>query len=239
MITVSFTRLNRFMGISCVHNVICPLSAAKVCLLKAKPKIGIFAGTFDPVHDGHLAFARAALDHGLEKVMFLPEPRPRRKQGVKAMDHRAAMVQLAVQAEPQFGTIVLQQARFSPAETLPILQKRFKGYELVLLFGDDVIRYMVDHIASWPHIEDLARSASLLIAARHEDRAELIQKLEELRTDYDLPFRYEFVEPNRKNISSSKIRLAAKRHQPLVGLPPPVAGYITDHKLYASGEIIS
>lgn len=202
-------------------------------------RIGIYAGTFDPIHDGHLAFARAALEHGLEKVMFMPEPRPRRKQGVKALDHRTAMVQLAVADNARLGTIILHQARFSPAETLPVLRERFKGYELVLLFGDDVIRYMVDHIATWPQIEDLARSASLLIAARHEDQAELTAMIEKLKTDYDLPFRYEFADPKMPDVSSSKIRLAAKHDKQLVGLPKAVADYVVHHNLYGSGEIIS
>src|SRR5258708_1287895 len=91
-------------------------------------KIPIFAGTFDPVHEGHLAFAQAALEEGLEKVMFLVEPRPRRKQGVRALEHRTAMVQLAIADEPQLSTIVLEQARFSVNETLPVLRARFSGY---------------------------------------------------------------------------------------------------------------
>ncbi len=205
----------------------------------SKPRVGIFAGTFDPVHDGHLAFAKAALNLGLEKVMLLPEPRPRRKQGVHALEHRTAMVQLAVADEPRMGTILLEQPRFSPSETLPVLQARFPGYELALLFGDDVVSHMIDHLTSWPHIENIAQTASLVIAARRENQEELQTRLVNLKHEHGLPFRFEFVEPGHVATSSSKIRLAAKRQQTLEGLPKPVAEYIQQHKLYSTGEIIS
>lgn len=202
-------------------------------------QIGIFAGTFDPIHNGHLAFAQKALEQGLEKVMFLPEPRPRRKQGVHALEHRIAMVQLAVAREAAFGVIQLEQPKFTPLETLPALQARFKGYELALLFGDDVINHMVDHIADWPHIKNLAESAHLIIATRHENQAELQQKIESLKADYGLPFMYTFVEPGHTQTSSSTIRQAAKKQQILRGLPDAVGAYIVAHNLYAAGEIIS
>jgi nicotinate-nucleotide adenylyltransferase len=211
----------------------------KECRLKAKPSVGVFAGTFDPIHDGHLAFAHAALDAGLEKVMFLVEPRPRRKQGVRALEHRVAMVQLAIAHEPRFGVIVLEQARFTPHETLPVLLRRFAGYEIALLFGDDVISYMVDHIAAWPHIEELASSASLVIAARNETQQKLTEKLEILKKHHNLPFRYQFVEPKQTIVSSSAIRLRIKRGQKPQHVPGEVAAYIEDHGLYAVGEIIS
>jgi nicotinate-nucleotide adenylyltransferase len=202
-------------------------------------KIGIFAGTFDPIHEGHLAFGHAALALGLEKVLFLVEPRPRRKQGVHALEHRIAMAQLAVSDEERFGTIALKQARFTPHETIPILKELFVGYELVFLFGDDVIGYMVDHIAAWPHIEDLASSASLVIATRSEKQAELAAKLALLKKNHGLPFRYEFVEPNMETIGSSKIRMSLRRGEEPSGLPSVVREYVEENGLYLPEEIIS
>jgi nicotinate-nucleotide adenylyltransferase len=125
-------------------------------------KFGVFAGTFDPLHNGHLAFARQALRSGLDKVYFLPEPRPRRKQGVRALEHRQGMIEVAIQDDTRLGLIKLEQARFTPYETLPVLQQRFPNAEIVLLFGDDVLR----HIADWPRIAELADSVRLLIATR-------------------------------------------------------------------------
>lgn len=194
-------------------------------------KIGIFAGTFDPVHDGHLAFAEEALKQGLKKIMFLPEPRPRRKQGIRALEHRVAMVQLAIADKPRYGAILLEQARFTAHETLPVLRARFPGYKIVLLFGDDVI----SHIAHWPHVEALSASAELLIASRHENTSSLQATLHTLEQTRHLKFSYTIVHPAMEHVASSAIRLRLKRGQPVSGLPEAVADYINRYKLYASG----
>lgn len=196
-------------------------------------KIGVFAGTFDPVHDGHIAFAKEALRCGLEKVMFLPEPRPRRKQGVRALEHRIRMVQLAIAGEAQCGTIMLEQARFTPHETLPVLQARFPDHKLVLLFGDDVI----SHIAGWPHLTSLVDSAELLIASRHADAAKLQATLRILEQTRNLKFKHQIIHPQRVEITSSAIRLNLKYNRPVIGLPPAVADYVSKHKLYSSAGV--
>ena len=197
-------------------------------------KIGIYSGSFDPIHNGHLAFAQAALDTGLEKVMFLVEPQPWRKQGVRALEHRIAMVRLAIADNPRLGMVITERARVTVHETLPALRQRFKGHELVMLFGDDVVSYMADHIAAWPHIEDLASSASLMIASRRLGQAAVSKQLALLKHEYGLPFRYDFIELDMAAVSSSKIRLAIKNGKTPEGLPEPVANYIHKEGLYAS-----
>lgn len=194
-------------------------------------KIGIFAGTFDPVHNGHIAFATAAVGLGLEKVMFLVEPRPRHKQGVRALEHRIAMVQLATSEQPRMGTIVLEQARFTVDETLPVLQKRFPGYKLVLLFGDDVIK----HIAHWPHITDLVESTDLLIASRYSDNTQLKETMKTLEKTRNLKFQYKIIHMDEP-AASSVIRLGLKRSETVSGLPEVVQRYIRRHKLYGPAD---
>lgn len=198
-------------------------------------KVGIFAGTFDPIHNGHLAFAETALAHGVDKVYFLVEPRPRRKQGVKAYEHRVGMAKIVAATNPKLGVIQLEQAKFTPHTTMPLLQARFKGAELVLLFGDDVINYMVDHLAEWPHVADLAKQASLLIAARHYLGTDLVEKLESIK-EYGVTFKYQLVEPVEFTQSSSKIRLDLKRGQYKTGLSPEVKKYITKNGIYVSSS---
>ena len=188
------------------------------------------AGTFDPIHDGHIAFASAALDLGIEKIMFLPEPRPRRKQGVKALEHRIAMVQLAVASYPKFGTIILEQARFSAHETLPLLQARFPGHKLVLLFGEDVVH----HISSWPNIEKLINICELVIASRQKDISKLESMFQILQKTTNLKFDYQIIQTDSEKVTSSKIRLAIRHGQQVSGLAPVVSSYITKNRLYAS-----
>lgn len=193
--------------------------------------IGIFAGTFDPIHNGHVAFARAALAQGLEKVYFLPEPRPRHKQGVRALEHRLAMISAAITDEPQFGSIKLEQARFTPHETLPVLQQRFKHYQLALLFGDDVIR----HIADWPQVAELVSAVSLLIAVRHGRASDLVRTFQVLAQTSGLMFDYDLIQLDKQaTVSSSAVRLALHRGMPCHDAPPAVVAYAADHQLYRS-----
>jgi nicotinate-nucleotide adenylyltransferase len=191
-------------------------------------KIGIFAGTFDPIHDGHIAFARAALAQGLEKVYFLPEPRPRRKQGVRALEHRVAMIEHAIAQESQFGAIKLEQARFTPHETMPVLQERFRGAQLVLLFGDDVIT----HIAGWPQVHELIESVELLVAVRHHNQASLTERFLTLKQVSGLDFRYQLVDPGHAMTSSSRVRAQLRGGEHPTGVDQAVWRYIKQSRLY-------
>jgi nicotinate-nucleotide adenylyltransferase len=123
-------------------------------------RVGIYAGTFDPIHEGHLAFAKQALQTStLDKIFFLVEPRPRRKQGVRALEHREAMVRLAVADNPCLGIIQLEHSNFTVEETLPKLQALFEGAELHFLMGEDVFA----HLNAWPNVNELLASSSFII----------------------------------------------------------------------------
>lgn len=199
-------------------------------------KVGIYSGTFDPVHNGHLAFAGDALRQcGLDKVFFLVEPRPRRKQGVKAFEHRWQMVQLAIAGEPKFGSIMLEQAQFTATETLPVLQERFKGAELCLLMGDDWLK----HFADWPHVEELAQSVTFAIGLRHTTRQEAEALLKTIQQTRGLTMRYRLFQAPVSDVASSNIRAAIKRGTRPVGVPVPVLSYIKEHRLYASADSVS
>jgi nicotinate-nucleotide adenylyltransferase len=68
--------------------------------------VGVFAGSFDPVHEGHLTFAlQAAVEGELERVCFLPETRPPRKSDITDVAHRVAMLHLATRPYPQLGVL--------------------------------------------------------------------------------------------------------------------------------------
>ncbi len=194
-------------------------------------KIGIFAGTFDPIHEGHLAFAEAAIRAGLEKVWFLVEPKPRRKQGVHALEHRQAMVDLAIADNPKIGTIIIEQPRFTAHQTLPLLTARFLGHKLVLLFGDDV----VTHMAEWPHVDELIKSVELFIAARKNDDKKILHNMKYLEKSRSLKFDYEIIHASLAELSSSKLRAALKKGNASSGIPLAVQDYIKQNKLYSSG----
>lgn len=194
-------------------------------------RVGIFSGTFDPVHDGHVAFARQALRaYKLDRIFFLVEPRPRRKQGVKAFQHRQKMVDLAIADDPSFGSIVLEQARFTVHQTLPILQARFKGSELFMLMGDD----MLHHLGDWPHVDELLKQVGFLIGRRRISQADARAHVEALEAARGLKLQYEIFQSEHSEYASSKIRLNYKKGQTPQGLNPQVKAYIDQAGLYGS-----
>lgn len=196
--------------------------------------VGIYAGTFDPVHEGHLAFARQALtDCKLDKIFFLVEPRPRRKQGVRALEHREAMVRLAISNEERFGTIQLEQVHFDVETTLPRLQALFEGAEIHFLMGEDVIK----HLNDWPHVEKLLENSSFIVGVRAGDVAKVRNQLKAIQKARGIDFPVSLITSDSQNVSSSKIRLAYKRERQPEGVPKDVARYIDENGLY--GELKS
>ncbi len=226
---VGTTRYSLHMGIFSAPSVGMSQSVVKGCPLN---KVGIFAGSFDPIHNGHLAFAELALENGVDKVFFLVEPRPRRKQGVRALEHRQEMVRLATKNNSKLGVIHLDHAKFTAFDTLPLLQARFKNQELVLLFGDDVISHMVDHLSDWPHIEDIAKHTSLLIAAPSAHQAALADRLKAVM-EFGVKFRFQFVMPSLA-VRSSQIRHVLKTGKATTDVPQATLDYIKRFSIYAS-----
>lgn len=194
-------------------------------------KVGIYFGSFDPVHEGHLALAGAAVKEcGLDKVFFLIEPRPRRKQGVKALEHRSAMVRLAIKHEPRFGSILLEQQRFTTLDTLPLLLERFAGAELYLMLGDDAL----SHFGDWPHVEELMRRVRFIIGRRTLSAADIDQRLAVVQRTRGLAMRYHVLTAELPAFSSRTIRSSVKRGHKPRGLPLVVYAYIQQEHLYAS-----
>jgi nicotinate (nicotinamide) nucleotide adenylyltransferase len=160
-------------------------------------------------------------------VYFLPEPRPRRKQGVRSLAHRQAMIELAIQTNKNLGLIKLEQARFTPHETVPILHARFPEAEITLLFGDDVLH----HIADWPRVEELVRRIQLLIATRHGDHTTIHRQLNDLAATQGLSFNYKLAETHSIH-SSSQARKAIRQNAATAMIPDAVGRYIRMHRLY-------
>ena len=133
--------------------------------------IGLFGGTFDPVHRGHLAVARAAADgFRLGKVYFIPAGMPphRQKEPVTAFHDRYAMLALATAGEKSF----LPSLAEAPAEhghlsyTIDTVrrfrQAASKSDHLFFIIGIDAFL----QVASWHRAEDLLREIDFIVASR-------------------------------------------------------------------------
>ena len=84
-------------------------------------RIGIFGGTFDPIHVGHLAIANAVLDElALDLVYFVPARRSPLKQGgpIASAEDRIAMLAAAIADEPRFGVSSVELDRKGPSFTV-------------------------------------------------------------------------------------------------------------------------
>jgi nicotinate-nucleotide adenylyltransferase len=194
-------------------------------------RVGIFSGTFDPVHAGHVAFCRAAFaSAGLDSIVLLPEAEPRAKTSVTPLAHRVAMLELALRDEPQLSLLQLPDARFTVATTLPKLLAQFAGDTLALLLGSDVVPSL---IAGWPGIEQLLASMELVIGIRSGDDPQMVERqLRQVQAAHSgVRLIYKVVAGRHAHATSFRIRA---EHQVAIDLAPPVAGYIVSHQLYAA-----
>lgn len=192
-------------------------------------RIGIYSGTFDPVHAGHIAFALQALEQAqLNRIYFLPERRPRHKPGVEHFAHRVEMLKQATVPYQQFYVLEAVDVSFSVKRTLPMLKQKFKRDQLVFLFGSDA----VSDLPNWPYAEQLLRSSELVIAAREGKNT----------TDLQIAIAAWPVQPQAAvmltsyapSVSSTVVREALRSRQPAAGLLQSVARYSNHHWLYVS-----
>ena len=126
-------------------------------------KVGILAGTFDPVHAGHITFAEQAIKQlALDKVVFLPERQPRGKKIVTELNDRSKMLELAVEGYENFEIYDTNELHFTLVKTLPKLRSKYPNSEFVFLVGSDVGH----HLAEWSDIYQHADKVTFLVSVR-------------------------------------------------------------------------
>ena len=193
-------------------------------------RVGIYIGAFDPIHAGHLAFAQRALEEAhLDKIFFVPEPRPRHKQGVKALEHRTEMVRLAITDEIRFGLLSFDASRPSLLETWPRIQARFADAELCLLMGEDVFA----RLSHWPRVDNLITDVRFVVGCRPSRQDELNDHLKIIAETRGLGFTYEVFSLPEEHVSSLVARRALRRGERPEGLADAVWSYIQSQGLYS------
>jgi len=132
-------------------------------------KIGIFGGTFNPIHIGHLTIAEHACDElGLNRLLIVPAAIPPHKQGEKIVDagHRFEMVKLATRENPKFEVSDIELKRQGVSysvETLRIIQAKVKVLaEYDFIVGSD----MVGELDTWKEIDNLIEMCTFVVAVR-------------------------------------------------------------------------
>ena len=190
--------------------------------------IGIFGGSFDPVHHGHLIVARAVAERlGLEGVRFVPA----REQPFKAGRHaaspqaRAAMLELAVAGEAGLAVDRIELDRPGPSftvDTLRALRSREPGRDFALCVGADAARDLAD----WREAAALPGLATLVVFARPG-----------APVPGRLPTGTQVVEAPQLDISATDVRARVREGRSIRFLvPEPVAAYIAAHRLYRESQ---
>jgi len=179
-------------------------------------------GTFDPVHNAHLAMAQAALDAlRLEKLLFVPTGAPRyREPAVASGEHRVAMLRLAIAGNDCFEIDARELAPGASGYTFDTLRElRLElgaATELWLLMGAD----QYGKLESWYRPQDVRKLARIGVFARPgwklADAGAKVIDLEPM------------------DISASEIRARVGRGEDISALvPPAVANYVAAHGLYS------
>jgi len=187
---------------------------------RAAVRVGVFGGTFDPVHVGHLAIGNAALESvPLDRVVFVLARRAplKERRPVASEADRLAMLELAVAGEPRFSVSRVELDREGPSYTVDTLERLAGPDDLFLILGGDAIA----DFPRWKDTDRIAELATLVVAERpgapeRAGNGTIIA--------FDAP---------RLDISSRELRARAARGRSLRYLvPDPVWRHIEARGLY-------
>lgn len=199
-------------------------------------RIGVYGGTFNPIHLGHIHILKEFIRRlGLSRVLLIPTGTPPHKDAPELAEKadRLAMCELAVreiaEAPVEISRIEFDRPGKSySADTLTELSRLYPGDELFFLMGED----MFLTVDSWYHPEVICSLAVLCASPRSENGlCKLKQKQKELEQKFgarcfveDIPY---------FPASSTQVRELAAQGKSLSGLvPPEVAAYIREHEVY-------
>ena len=195
--------------------------------------IGIFGGTFDPPHLGHLilaAEARAQL--GLERLLWVLTPNPPHKQGqsIAPLPQRLEMVKLAIEHDPQFELSNVDMSRPGPhyaLDTVQLLAGQNPGAKLVYLMGGDSLR----DLPTWHRPAEFVSACHLIGVMRRPGDAVELATLE--KSLPGLSAKVRFVEAPLLEIAAREIRARIAEGRPFrYFLPEGVYEYIISQGLY-------
>lgn len=202
-------------------------------------KLGIFGGTFDPPHNGHLKIAHAAREAlGLAQVVFIPARQPPHKLGVgnggseepvSPLESRLAMLELALSNHPEYVISLLEVERGGisyTVDTLRELRREAPDADIFFIMGMDSLV----NLPTWHQPLEIVKLCRLAVLRRNGFPLDL-EALE--RQVPGVTSAVVMIPAPEIDISSSEIRARARRGEPIQGLVPElVAEYIEQHQLY-------
>ena len=198
------------------------------------PEIGLMGGSFNPIHCGHVALARAALESGrVERVLFLPTGNPpHKKEGLADKFDRLRMVELAVEHEAGMAVCreeIDRDGEIYTVDTLAALKRKMPDCTLTYLIGADTLRAL----GTWRRVETVIERCKFLVMMREGETREEVIRLAGLWTQRGAQI--DFLDARKMDISSTQIREQIQKGLPFERLvPQAVADYIHEHGLYGA-----
>ena len=198
-------------------------------------KYGIFGGSFNPIHYGHLMICEYIKEEmGLDKVIFIPTGNPPHKDlGVSAED-RYEMVRLAISPNPDFEISDIETTRVNlsyTVDTIRELKKIYKEEKLYFLIGLDSLF----QLKTWKKIGDLSQEIEFVVALRpgYIDKEEINREIDFLRENFGT--RINLIKTPLYEISSTDLRERIHEGKSLRYLiPKKVLDYIEESGFYKS-----
>ena len=194
--------------------------------IQCRPRLGLFGGTFDPLHLGHLKLAQLALQKGqLDKLLLCPAYQAplRTEPPLFPASDRFAMVQTVCQENARFEACPIEiehrKLRFT-LDTVKELSKQYPSYDLFVIIGAD----QFNQLSKWKSIEELIEMVHFLVFARGSQQV----------PEPPLPeVRMTFMENPLIDLSSTTIRKNLRSGiLPFDKLPATVCSYLTEHNLF-------
>ncbi len=199
---------------------------------KTMLRYGVFGGSFDPLHYGHLALAETArVQLQLDLVLFVPVgQQPIKQSHTSSAADRAAMVERAIADNPGFALSRVDLDRSGPhytVDTLGLLREQHPDVATwYFLMGEDSLH----ELPKWREPEGILQQATLGVMPRVGQRADVLG----MRAHFPLlAERLIWLDVPPLHISATDLRLRVRKSLPLRYLvPPTVAAYIEEHQLY-------
>ena len=201
--------------------------------MNLKGRVGLFGGTFNPLHNAHIEVARAALrQYELSRIVFIPNGIPPHKEHVLGIDKEARfeMVRRAIESMPEFTASKVEVDRAGPSYTIDTIRALKDDYPQGICFIVGADRLL--KIDTWKEPHELLRSVPFIIAPRSGVSLDV----------FDVsPFREAVIVPLQMDdvdLSSSGLRERIQRGESIrEWVPEQVAEYIEEHKYYRKREL--
>jgi nicotinate-nucleotide adenylyltransferase len=200
-----------------------------------RQRLGLFGGTFDPPHLGHLILAsEAAHQLGLDRILWVLAANPPHKDSklLSSVEDRLAMLRLAIEGNPVFEISRLELDRPGPhftIETLEQQRSQAPDSDFALLLGEDSL----EDLPGWRRPRDILAACDVIGVMRRRREIWAPQGLEAELPGLDSKLRY--IDAPLIEIASSDIRDRASRGLPFrYMLPPSVYDHVMRRHLYQS-----